>query len=245
MRLAPRSGSCRRKCRCATTGTKSSAWLGIARDITERKRADALRDGQSQILQMIAMSAPLEDVLEHLMHLVESQLTGIYGSVLLLDDDGDPPAARRRAEPGGGLHEGHRRHPHRPQGGVVRHRRLSAGDRHRRRHHARSALGRLSRIGRDAWLSIMLVDADPVASRRGPRHIRDVFDNRARADRGRDASHRRRHPDCRHRDRTQAGRRPHSFHGQPRRAHRASQSRPAQGPSFASACCTRSDTTAG
>lgn len=62
--------------------------VGIARDITERKRADVLRDGQSQILQMIAMSAPLEEVLRHLMHLVESQLTGIYGSVLLLDDDG-------------------------------------------------------------------------------------------------------------------------------------------------------------
>ena len=62
--------------------------VGIARDITGRKRADALRDGQSQILQMIAMNAPLKDVLERLMHLVESQLTGIYGSVLLLDDDG-------------------------------------------------------------------------------------------------------------------------------------------------------------
>jgi len=62
--------------------------VGIARDITERKRAEVLRDGQSQILQMIAMSAPLEEVLGHLMHLVESQLTGIYGSVLLLDDEG-------------------------------------------------------------------------------------------------------------------------------------------------------------
>jgi diguanylate cyclase (GGDEF)-like protein/PAS domain S-box-containing protein len=62
--------------------------VGIAREITGRKQADVLRDGQSQILQMIAMSAPLEDVLERLMHLVESQLTGIYGSVLLLDDDG-------------------------------------------------------------------------------------------------------------------------------------------------------------
>jgi diguanylate cyclase (GGDEF)-like protein/PAS domain S-box-containing protein len=62
--------------------------VGIAREITERRRADVLRDGQSQILQMIAMSAPLEEVLEHLMHLVESQLTGIFGSVLLLDDDG-------------------------------------------------------------------------------------------------------------------------------------------------------------
>ncbi len=62
--------------------------VGIARDITERKRADRLRDGQAQILEMIAMSATLEDVLDRLMHLVESQLTGIFGSVLLLDVDG-------------------------------------------------------------------------------------------------------------------------------------------------------------
>ena len=62
--------------------------VGIARDITDRKRADRLRDGQAQILEMIAMSATLEDVLNQLMHLVESQLTGIFGSVLLLDQDG-------------------------------------------------------------------------------------------------------------------------------------------------------------
>jgi GAF domain-containing protein len=57
-------------------------------DITERKRAEVLRDGQAQILQMIAVSAPLEAVLQHLMLLVESQLTGIFGSVLLLDEAG-------------------------------------------------------------------------------------------------------------------------------------------------------------
>ena len=62
--------------------------VGISRDITERRLADLLRDGQAQILEMIAMSAPLEDVLEHLMRLVESQLKGIFGSVLLLEDDG-------------------------------------------------------------------------------------------------------------------------------------------------------------
>ncbi|WP_287324373.1 EAL domain-containing protein [Mesorhizobium sp.] len=37
---------------------------------------------------MIATSAPLEDVLDCLMRLAESQLTGIFGSVLLLDKDG-------------------------------------------------------------------------------------------------------------------------------------------------------------
>ncbi len=62
--------------------------VGIAHDITARKQADVLRNGQAHILEMIAMSAPLEDVLDHLMRLVESQLTGIFGSVLLLDKDG-------------------------------------------------------------------------------------------------------------------------------------------------------------
>ncbi|MBZ9734969.1 EAL domain-containing protein [Mesorhizobium sp. CA18] len=61
--------------------------VGIARDITQRKRADDLRNGQAKILEMIAASAPLEDVLDRLMRLVESQLNGIFGSVLLLDKD--------------------------------------------------------------------------------------------------------------------------------------------------------------
>lgn len=62
--------------------------VGIAHDITARKQADVLRDGQAQILEMIATSAPLEDVLDRLMRFVEAQLKGIFGSVLLLDKDG-------------------------------------------------------------------------------------------------------------------------------------------------------------
>ena len=72
--------------------------VGIAHDITARKRADVLRNGQAHILEMIAMSAPLEDVLDRLMRLVESQLTGIFGSVLLLDKDGSH--LRHGAAPG-------------------------------------------------------------------------------------------------------------------------------------------------
>jgi diguanylate cyclase (GGDEF)-like protein/PAS domain S-box-containing protein len=60
---------------------------GVSRDITERKLADALRDGQAQILEMIAMSAPLGDVLERLVLLMESQFKGIIGAVLLLDEN--------------------------------------------------------------------------------------------------------------------------------------------------------------
>jgi diguanylate cyclase (GGDEF)-like protein/PAS domain S-box-containing protein len=62
--------------------------IGIGRDITARRLANALRDGHANILEMIARSAPVRDVLEQLMLLVESQTQGIYGSVLLLDEDG-------------------------------------------------------------------------------------------------------------------------------------------------------------
>jgi len=61
---------------------------GISRDITERKLADAWREGQREILEMIAMSAPLEEVLDHLTTLVETQLPGISASILLVDEDG-------------------------------------------------------------------------------------------------------------------------------------------------------------
>jgi diguanylate cyclase (GGDEF)-like protein/PAS domain S-box-containing protein len=62
--------------------------LGISRDITDRKQADVLRNGQAEILEMIAMSAPLQGVLDCLIRLIESQLSGIMASVLLLDEDG-------------------------------------------------------------------------------------------------------------------------------------------------------------
>jgi diguanylate cyclase (GGDEF)-like protein/PAS domain S-box-containing protein len=62
--------------------------IGIARDITEQKKADILRNGQAQILEMIALNSSLDEVLDKLVRLVESQLTDIQCSVLLLDADG-------------------------------------------------------------------------------------------------------------------------------------------------------------
>jgi diguanylate cyclase (GGDEF)-like protein len=47
-----------------------------------------LREEQAQILELIAVSAPLENVLERLVRLIESQMTGIVGSILLLDEEG-------------------------------------------------------------------------------------------------------------------------------------------------------------
>jgi len=42
---------------------------GVSRDITERKLADALRNGRAQILEMVAKNAPLEDVSDRLVRL--------------------------------------------------------------------------------------------------------------------------------------------------------------------------------
>ena len=61
---------------------------GVSRDITDRRLSNLLRDGQAQILEMIAMSAPLEAILDALARLVELQLNGILCSVLLLDEEG-------------------------------------------------------------------------------------------------------------------------------------------------------------
>ena len=43
-------------------------------DVTERTQAEALRDGESRILEMIARDAPLEKTLEKLVQVVEAQL---------------------------------------------------------------------------------------------------------------------------------------------------------------------------
>jgi PAS domain S-box-containing protein len=71
--------------------------VGILMDVTELKRAEALRDGESRILEMIARDAPLEEILENLVRVVEAQFAGLLCSVLLLDEDGQH--ARHGAAP--------------------------------------------------------------------------------------------------------------------------------------------------
>src|ERR1700687_4416795 len=63
-------------------------YVGTVIDITERKRAEALRDGESRILEMMARDAPLEEILENLVRVVEAQFAGLLCSVLLLAEDG-------------------------------------------------------------------------------------------------------------------------------------------------------------
>jgi PAS domain S-box-containing protein len=72
---------------CDETG-KLVKWYISAFDIEDRKRAEALRDAESRILEMIARDAPLEQILEQLVRVVEAQFAGLVCSVLLLDVDG-------------------------------------------------------------------------------------------------------------------------------------------------------------
>ena len=63
-------------------------YCGTSRDVTERKRMEALQAGQAHVLEMIATGASLDDVLSDLVRVIESQSDGMVGSVLLLGEDG-------------------------------------------------------------------------------------------------------------------------------------------------------------
>ena len=67
---------------------EGGGWVATHEDVTERKLADMRREEQAKILEMIAVGATLENVLDRLVRLIESQMTEVYGSVLLLDEEG-------------------------------------------------------------------------------------------------------------------------------------------------------------
>ena len=62
--------------------------LGIANEVTARKRAEILLAGQNHVLEMIALGLPLQATLTSLVGLIEEQSPGMLGSILLLDRDG-------------------------------------------------------------------------------------------------------------------------------------------------------------
>jgi diguanylate cyclase (GGDEF)-like protein len=78
----------------------SSAWLhrqvvrvenGVVvmmRDISSRKHAELRRADQNRVLEMIATSTPLAEVLSCMTRLLESQIAGAMCAALLCDDDG-------------------------------------------------------------------------------------------------------------------------------------------------------------
>jgi PAS domain S-box-containing protein len=60
----------------------------IYRDITERKRAEALLAGEKQLLEMIAKGEPLPRTLEALCRLMEQESSNSVCSILWVDEDG-------------------------------------------------------------------------------------------------------------------------------------------------------------
>ena len=60
----------------------------VCRDVSDSKKEDAFRAGQSRVLEMIARGASLEDVLASLVTLIEAQSKDMTCSVLQLSEDG-------------------------------------------------------------------------------------------------------------------------------------------------------------
>ena len=57
-------------------------------DAASHQRAEDLREGQNQLLELVARGAPLATTLDKLMLLIETQAPGVLCSTLLLDTDG-------------------------------------------------------------------------------------------------------------------------------------------------------------
>ncbi|CAN7429915.1 ATP-binding protein [Pseudoduganella sp. LjRoot289] len=57
-------------------------------DAASHQHAEALREGQNQLLEMVARGAPLKTTLDKLMLLIEAQSPGVLCSTLLLGQDG-------------------------------------------------------------------------------------------------------------------------------------------------------------
>ena len=69
-------------------GNKMDYVESIARDISQRHRAEALQQGQREVLELLATGSPLPEVLTRLTRFIESQSPGLLCSVLLVDADG-------------------------------------------------------------------------------------------------------------------------------------------------------------
>jgi len=148
--------------------------VGTLMDVTERMRAEALRDGESHILEMIARDARLEETLENLVRVVEAQFAGLLCSVLLLDEDGQHvrhgaapslPEAYTKAIDGMSI----------GQGRIMRDRYVPERTCGRYRHSPGSALGGVPRRGKAPWVSCLLVHSHTCPFRQSAGLIRHVL----------------------------------------------------------------------
>ncbi len=70
------------------TESRPAYITGTAQDITEHRQSEELVNGQKQVLEMIAINAPLRETLTRLIELIEAQSPEMICSILFLDADG-------------------------------------------------------------------------------------------------------------------------------------------------------------
>jgi len=72
----------------SVTAIRGGHFQAILRDISARKRSEALLAGEKRLLEMIATGVGLKEILNTLCLIIEEQRTGTLASVLLLNADG-------------------------------------------------------------------------------------------------------------------------------------------------------------
>lgn len=78
--------TCSRAVQAAVGGGREI--ISVSRDVTERYRASELLTGQKRLLEMIARDRPLQDTLEELLRLIQSQNAACIPSIMLLNAEG-------------------------------------------------------------------------------------------------------------------------------------------------------------
>src|SRR6058998_868431 len=71
----------------SVSGIRGGYFQAILRDISQRKRAEALLAGEKRLLEMIATGVPLKEILNALCLIIEEQRSGTLASILLLNPD--------------------------------------------------------------------------------------------------------------------------------------------------------------
>jgi diguanylate cyclase (GGDEF)-like protein len=83
-----------RTIRVCNRPTPEGGWAATHEDVSDGATASSLPSAEaphkreSQILEMIALSAPIEQALNQVVHLVESEVKETFGAILLVGDDG-------------------------------------------------------------------------------------------------------------------------------------------------------------
>jgi PAS domain S-box-containing protein len=72
----------------SVSAIRGGYFQAILRDVSERKKAEALLSAEKRILEMIATGVPLKEILNALCLFIEEQRSGTLASVLLLNRDG-------------------------------------------------------------------------------------------------------------------------------------------------------------